>query len=349
MAGVEKTPRPPTWVVTRLASTSLSMLFSAPGVIVLNSFSTLIVDTLSEMPPRLVRKAVFPAAGLGTRFLPITKAQPKEMLPLVDKPTIQYGVEEARASGIEQVIMVTGGGKRAIVDHFDRSLELELYLSERGKDELLEVLSKLDELSEQMDISYIQQKRPLGLGHAVWTARRLVGDEACAVLLADDVLIGKAPVLRQLIDVHLLEGATVLAARRVPANQVSRYGIIATSGVEGRVHQVSDVVEKPAAGEAPSDLAILGRYVLANDVLVALDNAKPGAGGEIQLTDAIRSTIRNGNVVALEFDGDYYDTGEIPGYLLANITLALGRQDLREILLPVIRALVAGENDPPPL
>jgi UTP--glucose-1-phosphate uridylyltransferase len=288
-----------------------------------------------------VRKAVFPAAGLGTRFLPITKAQPKEMLPLVDKPTIQYGVEEARASGIEEIIMVTGGGKRAIVDHFDRSLELELYLSERGKDDMLEVLSRLDELSEQMDISYIQQKRPLGLGHAVWTARRLVGDEACAVLLADDVLIGDPPVLKQLIDVHLQEGATVLAARRVPANQVSRYGIIATGRSSGKVHQVTDLVEKPKPEEAPSDLAILGRYVLASDVLTALDNAKPGAGGEIQLTDAICQTIRTGRVVALEFEGDYYDTGEIPGYLLANITLALRRPDLREILLPVIRRLVA--------
>lgn len=245
--------------------------------------------------------------------------------------------------------MVTGGGKRAIVDHFDRSLELELYLSERGKDELLEVLSRLDELSEQMDISYIQQKRPLGLGHAVWTARRLVGSEACAVLLADDVLIGEPPVLKQLIDVHLEEGATVLACRRVAPQQVSRYGIIAAAGSHGKVHQVADLVEKPSPGEAPSDLAILGRYILANDVLGALESARPGTGGEIQLTDAIRSTIRNGNVVALEFEGDYYDTGEIPGYLLANITLALRRDDLREILLPHIEALVAGKKEQPQL
>jgi UTP--glucose-1-phosphate uridylyltransferase len=196
------------------------------------------------MPQPPVRKAVFPAAGLGTRFLPVTKAQPKEMLPLVDKPTIQYGVEEAIASGIEQVIMVTGGGKRAIVDHFDRNLELEFYLSDRNKDELLAILAEVDHLSERCDISYIQQKQPLGLGHAVWTARRMVGGEACAVLLADDVIVAEPPCLQQLIDVHLREGATVIATRRVPLHQVSRYGIIAVSASEGTVHQVADLVEK---------------------------------------------------------------------------------------------------------
>src|SRR5436305_15036605 len=189
-----------------------------------------------------VRKAIFPAAGLGTRFLPVTKAQPKEMMPLVDKQTIQYGIEEAVASGIEEVIMVTGGGKRAIVDHFDRSLELEFYLRERGKDDLLQVLRDVDQLSEKLDITYIQQKQPLGLGHAVWTARRLIGDEACAVLLADDVILGAEPCLKQLIDVHLEEeGATVLAARRVPSSQVNRYGILATGRSPGKVHEVVDL------------------------------------------------------------------------------------------------------------
>src|SRR5437870_9815296 len=197
------------------------------------------------MTGRSVRKAIFPAAGLGTRFLPATKAQPKEMLPLVDKPTIQYGVEEAIASGIEQVIMVTGGGKRAIVDHFDRSLELEHYLEERGKSDMLHILSEVDDLSNQLDITYIQQKEPLGLGHAVWTARRLVEGEACAVLLADDVILGGEPCLGQLVHVHAQTGATVLAARRVGKDQVSRYGIIATDGSDGRVHGVIDVVEKP--------------------------------------------------------------------------------------------------------
>jgi UTP--glucose-1-phosphate uridylyltransferase len=289
-----------------------------------------------------VRKAVFPAAGLGTRFLPLTKAQPKEMLPLVDKPTIQYGIEEAVASGIEQVIMVTGGGKRAIVDHFDRSLELEFYLRERGKDDLLQVLRDVDQLSEKLDLTYIQQKQPLGLGHAVWTARRLIGGEACAVLLADDVILGARPCLQQLIDVHLQEGATVLAARRVPREQVNRYGVIATGHSHGKVHEVVDLVEKPTPSEAPSDLAILGRYVLANDVITALDRAEPGAGGEIQLTDAIRRTIPMGKVVAVEFEGDYYDTGEIPAYLRANISLALKRDDLREQLLPFLRSLLDG-------
>jgi len=292
------------------------------------------------MPQPPVRKAVFPAAGLGTRFLPVTKAQPKEMLPLVDKPTIQYGVEEAIASGIEQVIMVTGGGKRAIVDHFDRNLELEFYLAERGKDDLLAVLSAVDSLSERCDLSYIQQKRPLGLGHAVWTARRLVGGEACAVLLADDVIVADPPCLRQLIDVHLRDGATVLATRRVPRHQVSRYGIVAVSSSEGAVHQVSDLVEKPRVDDAPSDLAIIGRYVLAWDVFEALGSATAGAGGEIQLTDAIKSTIANGRVVAVEFEGDYFDTGEIPGYLRANIAMALRRPDLREQLEPYIRELL---------
>jgi UTP--glucose-1-phosphate uridylyltransferase len=289
-----------------------------------------------------VRKAVFPAAGLGTRFLPVTKAQPKEMLPLVDKPTIQYGVEEAVASGIEEVILVTGGGKRAIVDHFDRSIELEFYLRERGKQDLLALLRQVDQLSEKLDLTYIQQKQPLGLGHAVWTARRLVDDEACAVLLADDVILGPTPCLKQLIDIHLQEGATVLAARRVPREQVSRYGVIAARSSNGRVHEVADLVEKPAVDQAPSDLAILGRYILAHDVFDALDAAEPGAGGEIQLTDAIRSTIANGKVYALEFEGDYYDTGEVQGYLKANISLALKREDLRDHLLPFLRTLLDG-------
>src|SRR5579872_6586532 len=206
-----------------------------------------------------VRKAIFPAAGLGTRFLPVTKAQPKEMLPLVDKPTIQYGVEEAIASGIEQVIMVTGGGKRAIVDHFDRSLELEHYLRERGKEDLLEILADVDELSERVDITYIQQKEPLGLGHAVWTARRLVEGEACAVLLADDVILGDAePCLKQLIEAHGKTGATVLAVRRFPRSQIGRYGVVVTGGSKGRLHEVTDMVEKPEPGTEPSDLAIIG-------------------------------------------------------------------------------------------
>ena len=300
-------------------------------------------DRLSSvtMPP--VRKAIFPAAGLGTRFLPVTKAQPKEMLPLVDKPTIQYGVEEAIASGIEQVIMVTGGGKRAIVDHFDRSLELEHYLRQRGKSDLLHILSEVDELSNLVDITYLQQKEPLGLGHAVWTARRLVEGEPCAVLLADDVILGDAePCLKQLIDAHLKTGATVLAVRRFPRSQVGRYGVVAIDGSEGRLHNVTDMVEKPEPGTEPSDLAIIGRYVLTPAVFVELNRLEPGAGQEIQLTDAVKRTLGTHPVVALEFEGDYYDTGTVPGYLRANLTLAMKREGLREELAPLLRELLEG-------
>ena len=207
---------------------------------------------------------------------------------MVDKPTIQYGVEEAIASGIEQVIMVTGGGKRAIVDHFDRSLELEHYLRKRGREDLLRILGEVDRLSDLVDITYIQQKEPLGLGHAVWTARRLVEGEACAVLLADDVILGHGnPCLKQLIDAHMKTGATVLAVRRFPKSQIARYGVVATDGGRGPLHKVIDMVEKPKPGTEPSDLAILGRYVLTPAVMAELDRAEPGAGTEIQLTDAI--------------------------------------------------------------
>jgi UTP--glucose-1-phosphate uridylyltransferase len=288
-----------------------------------------------------VRKAIFPAAGLGTRFLPVTKAQPKEMLPLVDKPTIQYGVEEAIASGIEQVIMVTGGGKRAIVDHFDRSLELEHYLRKRGRDDLLRILAGVDRLSDLVDITYIQQKEPLGLGHAVWTARRLVEDEACAVLLADDVILGEGdPCLKQLIDAHQKTGATVLAVRRFPKTHISRYGVVATDGGKGSLHKVTDMIEKPKPGTEPSDLAILGRYVITPAVMAELDKAEPGAGTEIQLTDAIKRSIGDHPVVALEFEGDYYDTGTVPGYLRANLTLAMRREGLRDELGPLLKDLL---------
>ena len=295
------------------------------------------------MAARTVRKAVFPAAGLGTRFLPATKAQPKEMLPLVDKPTIQYGIEEAIASQIEQVIMVTGGGKRAIVDHFDRSHELEFYLRDRDKQELLDILASVDELTDKVTIAYVEQKEPLGLGDAVWTAHSLVAGEPCAVLLADDVILGGEPCLKQLIDAHLDTGATVLAARRVPRHQISRYGIISTGRSDERLHEVVDLVEKPNPDDAPSDLAIFGRYVLAPDVFDALRHTKAGSGKEIQLTDAVKSTIHSGRVVALEFDGDYYDTGTIPGYLRANLSLAMKREGLRDELIGLIRELAESD------
>jgi UTP--glucose-1-phosphate uridylyltransferase len=276
----------------------------------------------------------------------VTKAQPKEMLPLVDKPTIQYGVEEAIASGLEEVIMVTGGGKRAIVDHFDRSRELEFYLQERGKGELLEILSEVDRLSDQVSIIYIQQKEPLGLGHAVWTAHGLVEGEACAVLLADDVILGSTPCLKQLIEAHEDTSATVLATRRVPREQISRYGILEVGSSSGRLHEVIDMVEKPDPSEAPSDLAIFGRYVLNPAVFDQLTDLEPGAGREIQLTDAIKRTIGSDSVVALEFEGDYYDTGTIPGYLKANLALAMKRDGLRDELAELIRELVDLDRAP---
>lgn len=287
-----------------------------------------------------VRRAIFPVAGLATRFLPVTKAQSKYVLPLIDKPTIQYAVEEAISAGLEQVIMVTGGDYSPIAEHFARSRELEFYLEDRGKHELLRVLAEVDRLSDLVDLTYIQQREPLGLGHAIWTARRLVGDEPCAVLLPDDVILGAAPCLLQLMNAHAETGATVLAVRRVSRDQVSRYGIIATGSAHGRLHEVVDMVEKPSVAEAPSDLAIFGRYVLTPDVFTALGDTKPGVGKEIQLTDAIRATLAGGRVVACEFEGDHYDTGTMPGYLRANLALALKRQDLREAMLEVVRELI---------
>jgi len=299
---------------------------------------------LSAGPPYVtrlpVRKAIITAAGLGTRFLPATKAQPKEMLPLVDKPAIQYGVEEAIASGIEEVIMVTGGGKRAIVDHFDRSLELEHYLRERGRKDLLSILAEVDAIAEKVDITYIQQREPRGLGHAIWTARRLVGDEPCAALLPDDVILSVEPCLGQLISAYHETGATVLAARRVPEDQVGRYGIIATGKSRGPLHEVTDVIEKPSAGDAPSNLASLGRYVLLPAVFEELGRTEPGTGNEIQLLDAVRRTLQHSRVVALEFEGDYYDLGTVAGYLKANVGLALMRDGLREVLAPLLKELL---------
>ena len=288
----------------------------------------------------VVRKAVVTAAGLGTRFLPITKAQPKEMLPLVDKPTIQYGVEEVIASGIKEVVFVTGSGKRAIVDHFDRSLELEFYLRQRGRADLLKILEEVDSLSDKVHMSWVQQKEPLGLGHAVYQARPLIGGEPCAVLLPDDVILSDVPCMKQLIDAYSHTGATVIAARRVPHDQVSRYGIFAIKSSEGRIHEVEDLIEKPSLADAPSDLAIIGRYILTPAVFAALENPETGAGAEIQLTDALKRTIGTHPVVALEFEGDYYDTGTVPGYLRANLMLAMKRGGLREELAPLLRELL---------
>jgi UTP--glucose-1-phosphate uridylyltransferase len=284
-----------------------------------------------------VRKGVFPAAGLGTRFLPATKAQPKEMLPLVDKPTIQYVVEEAVASGLAEIIIVTGRGKRAIEDHFDASFELEYYLQDRGK---LEELAQIKTISELASVSYVRQKEPLGLGHAILCARALVGDEPFGVFLGDDIIGGAAtPCMRQLLDVFARYGGAVLAVERVPRERIHQYGVIAGRAVGGGVYEITDLVEKPKAEDAPSDLAIIGRYVLTPDVFGILGDTSPDGRGEIQLTDALRTLRRRRPMYALEFDGKRYDTGDKLGFLKATVEFALARPDLSDAFRTYLRSL----------
>jgi UTP--glucose-1-phosphate uridylyltransferase len=279
-----------------------------------------------------VRKAVFPAAGLGTRFLPATKAQPKEMLPLVDKPIIQYAVEEALASGIENIIIVTGRGKTAIEDHFDVSYELEKILEERGRHDLLRIVRKVSDL---IRISYVRQKEALGLGHAILMARELVGDEPFAVLLGDDIIDGPVPCLRQMLDVFENSPGSVIAIQEVPREAISSYGVISGSAVEyngekDRLFQVSDLVEKPPAEKAPSNLAIIGRYILEPEIFQALESTKPGAGGEIQLTDGLRGLLRNRPIMGWRFEGKRYDAGDKLGFLTATVEFALRNPEFGE-------------------
>ena len=277
-----------------------------------------------------VRKAVFPAAGLGTRFLPATKAQPKEMLPLVDKPIIQYGVEEAVAAGIDNILLVTGRGKNAIEDHFDRSVELESFLETRGKREQLDEVRKISNL---INFAYVRQGEPLGLGHAVLVTRELVGDEPFAVILGDDVIDADPPAIRQLIDVFERLNGPVLAVERVPPDQISNYGVIAiepNARLGNGVYQVRDLVEKPPAEEAPSDLAIIGRYVLTPDVFPALAATKTDRTGEIQLTNGLRDLLKSRPISACEVNGVRHDTGNKLGYLKAVVYFALRRPDLAE-------------------
>ncbi len=282
-----------------------------------------------------IRKAVIPAAGLGTRFLPATKAQPKEMLPIVDKPTIQYIVEEAVASGIEDILIITGRGKRAIEDHFDRSYELESVLEKRNA---LELLSVVRAISDMVDIHYVRQKEALGLGHAIWCARKFIGNEPFAVLLGDDVINAQVPCLKQLIEAyHATGGAAILGVQVVPWDQVSRYGIVkpGEDAVVGLM--VRDVLEKPARDEAPSNIAILGRYILPPEIMDILDKIDPGVGGEIQLTDAIRELIKSYPVVAYPFEGRRYDVGDKLGFLEATVDFALQRPELRESFAAYLR------------
>lgn len=288
-----------------------------------------------------VRKAVFPAAGLGTRFLPATKAQPKEMLPLVDKPTIQYVVEEAVASGISEIIIVTGRNKRAIEDHFDAAFELEYYLNDRGK---MEELAQIKTISELASVCYVRQKEPLGLGHAILCARPLVGDEPFAVFLGDDIIGGAPrPCMRQLLDVFEQHQGPVIAVERVPRERIHQYGVIAGTPVDGavggRVYQIRDLVEKPRPEEAPSELAIIGRYVLTPDVFDILAETVPDRRGEIQLTDGLRRLRQRRPMYALEFEGKRYDTGDKLGFLKATVEFALARPDLADEFRAYLRSL----------
>ena len=286
-----------------------------------------------------VRKAVFPAAGLGTRFLPATKAQPKEMLPLVDKPIIQYGVEEALASGCDQIIMVTGRGKQAIEDHFDISYELERMLEDRKKTDLLKIVRQI---SDMMHVAYVRQREALGLGHAVLTARELVGDEAFAVLLADDVIDAAVPCLKQLMCVFENVQCSVLATQVVEGPGISAYGVLEARPVEGsdgKLFEVLSLVEKPRAEDAPSNLAVIGRYLLTPAIFGALSETQAGSGGEFQLTDALRLLLKKEKIYGYVFDGRRHDTGDKLGFLKATVEFALKRPDLGEPLRQYLRGL----------
>jgi UTP--glucose-1-phosphate uridylyltransferase len=274
-----------------------------------------------------VRKAVFPAAGLGTRFLPATKASPKEMLPLVDKPLIQYVVEEAVASGIESVIIITGRGKSAIEDHFDVSFELEALLRERGREADLRLVR---EISDMVRVSYVRQREALGLGHAILQARDLVGDEPFAVLLSDDIIDSRTPALRQLLDIYEKYDAPVLATMEVEGEAISRFGALEVEEVGDGVYRIKDMVEKPPLANAPSNLAIIGRYVLTPDIFDEIATTKPGAIGEIQITDAMRALLRKRDFYAVRFEGTRYDAGDKLGFLIATVEFGLKHTDLAD-------------------
>lgn len=274
-----------------------------------------------------VKKAIIPAAGLGTRFLPATKAQPKEMLPIVDKPTIQYIIEEAVASGIEEILIITGRNKKCIEDHFDKSVELEMELEKSGKSELLELVK---DISDMVDIHYIRQKEPKGLGHAIHCAKTFVGNEPFAVLLGDDVVDAEKPCLKQLIECFNEYKTSILGVQQVPQENVNKYGIVNGIHIENRVYKVKDLVEKPSVEEAPSNVAILGRYIITPAIFGILENTVPGKGGEIQLTDALKTLIQQEAMYAYNFEGRRYDVGDKLGFLEATVEYALKRDDLRD-------------------
>lgn len=286
--------------------------------------------------PQKIRKAVFPAAGLGTRFLPATKASPKEMLPLVDKPLIQYVIEEAVASGVESIIIVTGRGKTAIEDHFDISFELENLLRERGKDEMVEQARSVSELAR---VSYVRQKQALGLGHAILQAKDFVEGEPFAVMLSDDIVDAKVPALKQMLAIFEETGAPVLGTMSVAGEDISRFGVLDAEEVRPGVFRVRDMIEKPPFAEAPSDLAIIGRYILTPDIFDEIERTTPGAGGEIQITDAMRALLRKRPFYAVRFEGTRHDAGDKLGFLKATVEFALKRPDLGPQFREYLRSL----------
>ena len=275
-----------------------------------------------------IRKAIIPAAGLGTRFLPATKAQPKEMLPIVDKPTLQYIIEECVASGIEEILIITGRNKKSIEDHFDRSVELEMELEKAGKQEILEMVK---EISDMVNVHFIRQKEPRGLGHAILCAKTFVGDEPFAVLLGDDVVYNdNKPCLKQLVDCYGEYKTSVLGVQTVEPQDVNKYGIVGGLHIEDRVYKVKDLVEKPSIEESPSNVAILGRYIITPKIFEILENTKPGKGNEIQLTDALLELIKHEAMYAYDFEGRRYDVGDKLGFLEATVDFALKRPELRD-------------------
>lgn len=284
-----------------------------------------------------IRKAIIPAAGLGTRFLPATKAQPKEMLPIVDKPTIQFIIEEAISSGIEDILIITGRGKRAIEDHFDRSLELEEELEKKGK---LELLGQVRQIAELANIHYIRQKEAKGLGHAIYCAKAFIGDEPFAVLLGDDIVKAKVPCLKQMIDVHSEYCTSILGVQQVSKEDVSKYGIVSGKQIDDKVYKVSGLVEKPDKDKAPSNLAVLGRYIINPSIFKHLENAEPGKNGEIQLTDALCRLAKSEPMYAYNFEGRRYDVGNKLGFLQATVEFALDREEIKDEFTVYLKGIV---------
>lgn len=286
---------------------------------------------------KTVKKAIIPAAGLGTRFLPATKSQPKEMLPIVDKPTLQYIIEEAINSGIEEILIITGRNKKSIEDHFDKSVELELELQEKGKTEMLEMVQ---EISNMVNIHYIRQKEPKGLGHAIHCAKSFIGDEPFAVLLGDDIVDSYTPCLKQLIDTYDEYKTSILGVQEVAKEDTNKYGILDCKYIEDRVYKVKDMIEKPNVEEAPSNIAILGRYIITPAIFEILENQAPGKGGEIQLTDALKTLASHEAIYAYNFEGRRYDVGDKLGFLEATIDFALKKENLKDGLMNYMKNIV---------